>query len=137
MITDDNYFDHDADIGIIGRGHSLEESFINAAEAMFALMADLSKVKSTKTVKVEFEENDVELAFVTWLNSLIAEAQANNLICSHFKIQKNNNQWHGEAQGEIWRDNIERGIDVKGATLTMLSVKKINGEWESKCVVDV
>lgn len=28
-IKDENYFDHDADIGIIGRGYSLEECFAN------------------------------------------------------------------------------------------------------------
>lgn len=137
MITDENYFDHEADIGIIGRGHSLEESFEDAAKAMFSLMGDLSIIYPKKTVTFEFEENDVELAFVIWLNSLIAKAQADHILFSHFKIKKNGNWWHGEAQGEVWRDDIERGIDVKGATLTMLSVKQINNQWEAKCVVDV
>ena len=137
IITDENYFDHDADIGIIGRGHSLEESFVDAATAMFALMANLSEVHPKTSIKFEFEETDVELAFVTWLNSLIAKAQADNLLLSRFQIKKNGNLWHGEAQGEVWRDDIERGIEVKGATLTMLSVKQAEGKWEAKCVVDV
>lgn len=137
IITDENYFDHDADIGIIGRGNSLEESFVDAATAMFALMANLSEVHPKTSIKFEFEETDVELAFVTWLNSLIAKAQADNLLLSRFQIRKNGNLWRGEAQGEVWRDDIERGIEVKGATLTMLSVKQADGKWEAKCVVDV
>lgn len=137
MISDANYFDHDADIGIIGRGDSLEHSFENAAEAMFALMGDLSGVHPKKTITIEFEESDIELAFVTWLNLLIAKAQADYLIFSKFKIKKNNDHWKGEAEGEIWRDDIEHGIDVKGATLTMLSVKQVGSLWEAKCVVDV
>ena len=136
-IIDENYFDHDADIGIIGCGNSLEECFENAAMSTFALMGDLSNVHHKTSIKIEFEESDVELALVTWLNLLIAKAQADNLIFSIFQIHKTGNLWKGEAKGEIWRDDIERGIDVKGATLTMLSVKLVNGMWEAKCVVDV
>lgn len=137
MTTDENYFDHDADIGIIGRGNSLEECFVDAAKAMFALMTDLSSVHPKITVTIEFEESDAELAFVTWLNLLIAKAQADNLIFSTFQIHKTGDLWRGEAGGETWRDDIERGIEVKGATLTMLSVKQVNGMWQARCVVDV
>src|SRR5262245_4639549 len=113
-MPDENYFDHDADIGIIGRGNSLEESFVNAAKATFALMADLSNVHPMNSVKIEFEESDIELAFVTWLNLLIAKAQSENLIFSIFQLHKTGNLWKGEAKGEVWRDDIERGIEVKG-----------------------
>ncbi|WED43889.1 archease [Legionella cardiaca] len=136
-MNDQNYFDHDADIGIIGRGSSLEQSFEQAAKAMFALMGDLSTVTTQKAISFVFEENDIELAFVTWLNLLIANAQEHHLILAHFKVENAGSTWHGEAQGEQWNEKIERGIDVKGATLTMLSVKQINNIWEAKCVVDV
>jgi SHS2 domain-containing protein len=32
---------------------------------------------------------------------------------------------------------MERGVEVKGATLTMLSVKQVEAGWEARCVVDV
>ncbi|MFI4954837.1 MAG: archease [Gammaproteobacteria bacterium] len=137
LITEDNYFDHDADIGIIGRGYSLEECFVNAAQAVFALMTDLSAVRSVESVAFEFIEADIELAFVTWLNLLIAKSNADNLIFSQFKITRKNNEWHCQAAGEKWNDTFERGIDVKGATLTMLSIKQNLGFWEGRCVVDV
>lgn len=135
--TSESYFDHEADIGIIGRGKTLEDSFADAARAMFALMGDLSKVRVKQTFSFTFEEPDIELAFVTWLNLLLAEANAKNVIFSHFRIAHQGDHWQGEASGELWREDIERGTDVKGPTLTMLSVKKINGGWESRCVVDV
>ncbi len=34
------YFEHDADIGIIGRGATPEAAFESAAEAVFAIMAE-------------------------------------------------------------------------------------------------
>jgi SHS2 domain-containing protein len=137
MIMEEDYFDHDADIGIIGRGNSLMLSFVNAAKAMFALMTDLTKIYPKTFVSIEFEEADVELAFVTWLNLLIAKAQADNLVFSQFQINRAGDWWQGKAYGEPWRDDFERKIEVKGATLTMLSVKQVNGNWEAKCVVDV
>lgn len=137
MVSPKNYFDHDADIGIIGYGHSLEESFIDAAKAMFALMTDLSQLNSKIKVSFQFEESDIELAFVTWLNFLIAKAQAKNLVFSQFQINRKGDLWQSEASGEVWRDDLERRVDVKGATLTMLSVKEINNEWIAKCIVDV
>jgi SHS2 domain-containing protein len=131
------YFDHDADIGIIGRGKTLEACFADAARVMFALMGNLSEVRARETFRFSFEEADVELAFVTWLNLLLATANANNVIFSQFKILHDGTHWSGEALGEKWRDEMERGTDVKGATLTMLSVKQINHSWEGRCVVDV
>ncbi len=132
-----DYFDHDADIGIIGRGHSIEASFISAAKALFGLMADLSHIHPEHSITIEFHETDLEFALITWLNQLIAQADAKQLVLSEFSLKKHGDHWLGTAQGEAWRPNIERGIDVKGATLTMLSVKEQSGQWEARCVVDV
>ncbi|WP_260554337.1 archease [Coxiella burnetii] len=80
-IKDINYFDHEADIGIIGFGETVEKAFINAAEALFAIMVeDLSRVKQEASVAIEFEESDLELALVTWLNLLGAQARSHNLV---------------------------------------------------------
>jgi protein archease len=43
----------------------------------------------------------------------------------------------GSAEGEPWRAGLERGVEVKGATLTGLEVKQRDGIWEARCVVDV
>jgi SHS2 domain-containing protein len=137
MINDSNYFDHDADMGIIGRGKSLESCFEETALALFALTGNLSQVKPTQQIVFKFAESDIEFALVTWLNLLIAHAQTKHLLFSSFKIRKRRNVWYCEARGEIWHPGIERGIDVKGATLTMLSVKKIGEQWQAQCVVDV
>ncbi|MDF3055112.1 MAG: Protein archease [Gammaproteobacteria bacterium] len=133
----DDYFDHEADIGIIGRGKTIEECFSSAAHVMFSIMSDLSDIHPISTFSFIFDEPNVELALVTWLNLLLAKSNAKNIIFSQFKIIRQESQWIGEASGEQWNENMERGTDVKGATLTMLSVKKINDEWEARCIVDV
>lgn len=131
------YFDHEADIGIIGQGETLEAAFEAAAEATFAVMVDLAAVRPTTAVRVEFEEPDPELALVTWLNRLLAEARRAGLVLGRFRLRREDSRWSGEGWGEPWREDLERGVEVKGATLTMLSVRPVDGGWEARCVVDV
>ncbi len=138
-LSPQHYFEHEADMGIIGHGDTIEEAFVDAAKAMFAIMVDLDRIeaKAEHTIQIEFEEQDLEIALVIWLNALIAEANGRDLVLNTFKLKRDNNHWSGEAQGELWSEAIERGTEVKGATLTSLSVKQVEGQWEARCVVDV
>ncbi len=131
------YFEHDADMGIVGRGTLLEEAFEHAATAMFAMMADPAQIRPQASVAIEFEEADAELALVTWLNLLLGQARSRALIFGRFKLRRDGARWSGTAEGEPWRDGLERGVEVKGATLTGLAVTQRNGIWEARCVVDV
>ena len=131
------YFDHDADIGVTGSGPTLESAFVAAAESMFAIMADIKVIAPQQCVDIEFEEADVELALVTWLNLLLTEAREGRMVFSHFQLTRQAGHWQGRACGEPWHAGMERGTEVKGATLTMLSVKQTDHGWKACCVVDV
>jgi SHS2 domain-containing protein len=132
-----SYFEHDADIGVIGRGASLEEAFVAAAEAMFAIMTDIAAVRQLDSVPIEFEETDIEIALVRWLNLLLGSARERGWVFGHFWLVREGERWRGGAAGEPWREAHERGVEVKGATLTALAVKRDEGGWEARCVVDV
>jgi len=132
-----DYFDHDADTGVIGRGTTLQEAFVHAAEATFALMCDPLVVVPREKIELEFDEDDVELALVTWLNGLLARAGERGLALGRFELHKEVNHWRGIAWGEPWRAEMERGTQVKGATLTALSVMPQGEGWEARCVVDL
>jgi SHS2 domain-containing protein len=136
-LKDYTYFDHDADAGIRGHGVTLEQAFEAAAEAMFAIMADLQAVREDTAVRFAFEEPDLELALVTWLNRLLAEARSRGLVLSRFQLRREDARWLGEARGAPWQEDVARGVEVKGATLTMLAVRATDDGWEASCVVDV
>ena len=133
----EDYFEHDADIGVVGRGATLEESFESAAAATFGVMADLTAVRPQRSVTLDFEEADVEIALVRWLNLLLGLCHEHGLIFSRFWIERDGVHWRGGASGEPWRRDLERGVEVKGATLTMLQVKQERDGWQARCVVDV
>jgi SHS2 domain-containing protein len=131
------YFDHGADIGIVGRGASVESAFAQAAAATFAIMAEPQSVVPSAQVEVEFDEDDVELALPRWLNALLAAARENGIVLGRFTLRRDGTRWQGSARGEPWSERHARGTEVKGATLTALSVRRIDGGWEARCVVDV
>jgi len=133
----DQYFEHDADIGIIGRGDTLERCFESAAAATFAIMADSDTIEPEQEVRVEFQEQDPEFALVTWINSLLAAAREHGLALGRFRLQRRGDHWSGAAWGMPWKRGQDRGTEVKGATLTMLSVARREGVWEARCIVDV
>jgi SHS2 domain-containing protein len=134
---DNEYFEHDADIGVVGRGVTLEEAFESAASATFAVMVDLSAVRPERSVTLDFEEADIEIALVRWLNLLLGLSHEQGLVFSRFWVERDGVHWRGGASGEPWRRDLERGVEVKGATLTMLEVKQGSDGWRARCVVDV
>ena len=132
-----SYFEHVADMGLAGHGATLVEAFESAAVGMFALMTDLASVRREQSVNFEFEEADVELALARWLNLLLAMAREHGMVFAEFRLDRDGVVWRGSATGEVLRSDHERGVEVKGATLTMLRVEQDDGEWEACCVVDV
>jgi SHS2 domain-containing protein len=137
MTAAPEYFEHGADIGVIGRGVTVEAAFEQAARAMFAIMVDIDAVRPDERIDMEFDEDDVELALVRWLNALLAAARERGVVLSGFELAREGNRWRGMARGERWRETMARGTEVKGATLTALSVRPAGGGWEARCVVDV
>ena len=137
MSAQSGYFEHGADVGVLGHGADPESAFCAAAGAMFALMTDPAGIEPREAIAFEFDEADLELAFVTWLNLLLSHAADRGLALGRFALERSGDHWKGTARGEPWREGLERGTGVKGATLTMLSVKNEGGAWDARCVVDV
>lgn len=133
----DRYFDHEADIGIIGRGLTVCEAFTDAAQSLFGMIAHSTAPSVSQCVEFEFEESDIEFAFVTYLNELISQFRSRHIVFHQFYLENKMHHWSARACGENWHKSMTQGVEVKGATLTMLSVKKCHSHWEARCVVDV
>ena len=136
------YFDHEADIGIIGYGTSLNEAFGEGAKAMFQIMANIKNVEPKKEIKIDIEASDEEALFVEWLNSLLAYKDIEDIIFSDFKagIKHLPDKYilNGIAKGEKINYNKHHlKIEVKAATYSQLKIEKINKIYRVQCVVDV
>ncbi len=133
------HFSHVADVGIRGIGNSLEEAFEQGACAMTAVICELEKIRPEKRVKIESEDEDIEIMFVDWLNKIVFEMAVKDMLFSKFKVKIEGNKLSGEAWGE--RVDLKRhdsAVEVKAASYTELKVKKNDkGQWIAQCVVDV
>lgn len=136
-------FEHEADIGIRGKGKSMEIAFEEAAKAMFNVEVDVEKVKPLKQVKVAVEADNIEELLIEWLNALLSQASLQAMVFSRFKVKIINSRnikfkLQGSAKGEKLepkRHNVKD--EVKGATYSQLKVYQSKGLWIAQCIVDV
>lgn len=135
------YFEHQADIGIIGIGMSLDTAFEEAAKGLFEVMCEIKNVKAVKSVKIDVHAADEGALLVEWLNELLAQKDIKDMMFSSFsiKITKKGDKFmlSGIAKGEKIQEKHHLKLEVKAATYSQLSVKKEGKCYEVRCVVDV
>ena len=131
------HFSHDADMGLCGYGTAPAQAFEQIAHAMTAVITR-EAIEPKYSVNIRCEAPDLELLLVDWLNALIYEMATRRLLFSRFDVTIANNVLSGTAWGESIDVKRHRpAVEIKGATLTALSVKETDGEWSARCVIDV
>ena len=132
------HFEHEADMGVRGFGHSLAQSFEQAALAMTAIITDPSCIEPRQSVEVQCRETDPSLLLADWLNAIIFEMATRHMLFSEFKVSVDAEGLHGRLRGEsIDRDRHQPAVEIKGATFTELCVRQQQDHWLAQCVVDV
>jgi len=92
--------DHTADIMVRAYGKTIEESFANAAYAMFDQLADLSNVENRQTLKLEIEGNEPEQLLVDFLSELLYIFDTELVLLSEFHLKYDGLILLVEAKGE-------------------------------------
>ena len=139
MNTEWEHFHHDADIGIRGRGPTLQAAFERAAVALTAIITPPERIREQLAVEVACEAPSLELLFVDFLNELIYEMTTRAVLFGRFEVGIDGKHLRARAFGEpVDRQRHEPVVEPKGATLTSLCVRQDeDGEWIAQCVVDV
>jgi SHS2 domain-containing protein len=132
------HFEHEADIGVRGIGHTLAAAFEQAALAMTALITDLELIKDSDVIDIHCEDDDSSLLLTDWLNALIYEMATRKWVFCRFQVTIDGNQLTAVAWGEpIDMARHQPAVEVKGATFTELAVYQEGGRYVAQCVVDV
>lgn len=133
------HFCHGADIGIRGMAATLAGALEQAALAMTAVMTNPALVNCNETIEIRCEASSPELLLYDWLNALILQMATRNLIFGRFDVSVDGQHLAGRAHGEaVSREQHRPAVEIKGATMTELSVKELRpGLWCAQCVVDV
>lgn len=133
------HFHHEADIGVRGRGDSVEAAFEAAAIALTAAITDPASVTCRESVTIDCEAPDLELLFVDWLNAIVYEIATRRMLFCRYTVGLDGTRLHATACGEpIDIARHQPAAEVKGATYTELAVREDRpGQWRAQCVVDV
>jgi len=132
------HFEHEADIGVRGRGAALAEAFAQAALALTAIVTDPALVEPRIPVAIRCEAPDPEFLLVDWLNALIYEMATRHMLFSVYDVRIEGDRLEATAWGEpVDRSRHQPAVEPKGATFTALEVARQGEEWIAQCVVDV
>ncbi|MGR8978824.1 MAG: archease [Gammaproteobacteria bacterium] len=133
------HFAHDADIGIRGIAPTLEQAFEQAALAMTAVITDPNGIGAEITVPIACRASDPDLLFLDWINELVYEMAARDLLFGRYQVAIDNGALTATAFGEtVNRQKHQPAVEIKGATFTELRVyQDPDSMWVAQCVVDV
>ncbi|HTR47070.1 MAG TPA: archease [Verrucomicrobiae bacterium] len=133
------HFAHGADVGVRGFGDTVEQAFEQAALALSAVVADISKIALKEAVEVLCDAPDRELLLVSWLNAIVYEMAVRKMVFGEFHVAITGNSLNGRFSGEeVDSKRHDVVVEVKGATVTALKVERTqDGGWLAQCVVDV
>lgn len=131
--------EHTADVGIVARGATLVEVFEAAAEGMLSFMVDPGTVESRAWIERTMEADDREGLLLAWLNDLLVVLGAEAFVPRVFVIDELGERHlratvHGEPVDPV-RHRFR--LDVKAATYHMLEVKRDDGGWSARVILDV
>jgi tRNA nucleotidyltransferase (CCA-adding enzyme) len=133
------HFAHGADVGVRGIGPTVDAAFAQGALAMTAAIADPASVEAREAVPIECRSPDIDLLFYKWLNTLVFEMAVRKMLFGRFAVRIEGDRLTATAWGEaVDPPRHEPAVEVKGATLTQLSVRADeHGQWTAQCIVDV
>ncbi|MBA1148665.1 archease [Ectothiorhodospiraceae bacterium WFHF3C12] len=133
-----SHFDHGADIGIEGRGRTLEEAFEEAALALTAVGVSPDAVPAERQMGFSCSAPDRELLLVDWLNEVIYAMSTEGLLFGRYEVRISDDTLTARGWGaEVARVSERPAVEVKGATMTGLQVRREGRQWIARCVVDV
>lgn len=133
------FLDHTADLGVRVWGRSLSELFMNAADAMFGFICDVSKASPAEPFLIEVQAIDKDQLLKEWLSELLYYFNTKNIIFSQVKIEKISDEYiKSEARGEkIDKNKHDLRHEVKAVTYHHLHIEKQGETLTTEIIFDV
>jgi SHS2 domain-containing protein len=133
------YIDHTADAGFIAYGGDLKELFKNAAEAMWNLIADIDRIEPRQQREIDVKGANHEELLVGWLQELVYLFDVDRMLFCSFNVHRVDDVGcEATAWGEPF-DERRHVINtaVKAVTYHGLEVKRKNGTYEARVIIDI
>jgi SHS2 domain-containing protein len=133
------FFDHTADIGIRAQGATLNELFVQMAQALTELIAEDSILQpaARRTIQL-FAKNETDLLLV-WLQELLFWFSTDRFVPVAYDFDEvNATTLRGVLRGDIFDPaRHTQGREVKAITRHLLEVKRSGDQWHGQVIVDI
>jgi SHS2 domain-containing protein len=134
------FLEHKADVLFEAYGKSFESALGNAAEAMFSVMSDISKLREEKSFSVEEHADSLENLTVFTLSTILSESEIREVLPKEFKVEKffqKNGIFNlkGKVSGGQWESGKVK-INIKAVTHHLAKVEG-NGKFTIRVLLDV
>ena len=132
-------FEHTADLGLRIRAHDLPTLFVEAAQALFAVIVeDLATVQPRQLLEIHLQGDDREYLLFDWLKELLYHFDVEHLLFGKFEVSLTNGDLHGTAWGEpLDRSRHALEHEVKAITYHGLKVEQTPEGWLAEVIVDI
>ncbi|MBU4501596.1 MAG: archease [Nanoarchaeota archaeon] len=136
------FLEHTADTKFQAFGKTLEESFSNAAIAMFEVLLETKKVKKKITKKIKVEAQDKEGLLYKWLEELLFLLDTDFFVIHNVKnmeIKQKGKKYLlvAEVEGDTYKDEYGMHGSVKAVTYNEMFVKEEEGKATVQVVLDI
>jgi SHS2 domain-containing protein len=135
------FFDHTADIGVVITGRTPRVLFVNAAHALFDVMiknkTDGEAVKQQK--KITVEGADVADLLINFLRELLYLFNGEKFITVHCEMIKfSSKELQARLTGELFNSNKHLNkTEIKAVTYSGLTVERVKAGWRARIIFDV
>jgi SHS2 domain-containing protein len=132
------FFRHTADVKFKAYGKTLDEAYANAAEAMFSVMMDITKVKPVIEKKITVSGADDKALLYNFLEEFLFLLDSESFFLHQVKSVKiNGKELVAVIIGDAASDAYEAHGDVKAVTYNEMEIHKDVGNCFVQVVLDV
>jgi SHS2 domain-containing protein len=137
--------EHVSDAFVEVYGGSLEESFENAAFAMFDIMTDINLVSPSRSLDIKTEGIDKESLLYNWLESLLIKFETEEILLSKFKINQittKSSTNELDLKATVWGETFDptkhlSKVAIKGVTYHLMEIREEKQKVTIRVLFDI
>ena len=130
------FVEHTADIAFEVEAESVEELFVDAANAFYEAFCNRGLVKEEEEKSLELEEDDIEHLLYSWLNEILFLFDAEHFAAKEIDVSVKNNTLKAKLiGGKITPEAVK--LEPKAITMHKFRVERKDGKYYAFVIVDI
>ncbi len=130
------FVEHTADIAFEVEAESVEELFVDAANAFYEAFCNRDLVKEEEEKSLELKEDDIEHLLYSWLNEILFLFDAEHFAAKEIDVSVRNNTLKAKLiGGKITPEAVK--LEPKAITMHKFRVERKDGKYYAFVIVDI